>query len=138
MRHPDQEKGTVAIKGITGFPDTLAYSQWDIYPKNTFYVIDGGHECACDPSYVSTKQVNLNDFKIYPNPSTRGVVMVEAEANIETVTILNVMGQELRSFQFNSRNPREEIRFGELNTGIYMMSIRFKDNTITTRKLVVK
>lgn len=138
VRHPDVEKGVVAIANATGFQDTLSYAEWDIYPKNTFYVIDGGHDCSCDPTFVSTKQVNLNDFKIYPNPAPNGVVMVEAEANIETIIIYNVMGQELKSYSFNSRNVREEVQFRDLNTGIYLMSIRFEDNSMTTRKLIVE
>ena len=137
VRKPTVEEGVLVVKGVG--VDTMAYSDWDIYPKNTFYVIDGGHACTCDPNYVSTSVVNQNDFTIYPNPVTANrSVMVEAEAPIQTVQLLNVLGQLVTEYSYNNGDVRQEVQIPNINTGIYLMTIRFKDNTVTTRKLSVK
>ncbi len=136
VRKPNIEKGELIVKGIG--VDTMPYNNWDIYPNNTFYVIDGGHSCSCDPNFVSTKQVNINDFNIYPNPATANrMVMVEADAAIESVEIFNILGQSVATQQFNNNAPRQEVAVPNVNTGVYLMTIRFKDNTVTTRKLSI-
>lgn len=135
VKRPEVEEGRLAVSTNN---DTLAYAEWDIYPKNTFYVIDGTHDCSCDPNYVSTKQINTVDFKIYPNPSNNGHVMIEAEAPIQEVMVSNIVGQTIANFNFNNQNVREELHIPNLDTGLYLMTIRFKDNSITTRKLMVK
>ena len=135
VRHPDIQEGILAAATLG---DTMAYADWTIYPKNTFYVIDGGHECICDPNYVSTKTVNQIDFKLYPNPATSGHVMIEAEAPIQEVSISNMIGQTIETLQFNNNSVREEVRFRNVDTGLYLVTIRFKDNSITTRKLMIQ
>jgi hypothetical protein len=136
VKRPQVEAGNIPI--ATTPNDTLAYAEWDIYPKNTFHVVDGGHECSCDPNYVSTKQINLVDFKIYPNPADNGHVMIEAEAPIQDVIVSNIVGQTIANFNLNSQNVREELSIPNLDTGLYLITIRFKDNSVTTRKLMVK
>lgn len=136
VKRPEVEEGRVPVSGLP--LDTITTADWDMYPKNTFHVIDGGHECSCDPSYVSTKDIDLVDFRIYPNPTNNGHIMIEAEAPIQNVTVLNVVGQNIANFNFNSQNVREELSIPNLNTGLYLITIRFKDNSVTTRKLMVK
>jgi hypothetical protein len=136
VRKPNIEAGKLVVKGVG--VDTMPYNDWEIFPNNTFYVIDGDHDCSCDPSFVSTKEVNINDFNIYPNPATANrMVMIEAEAAIESVEIFNILGQTVATQQFNNSAPRQEVAIPNVNTGVYLMSIRFKDNTVTTRKLSI-
>ena len=45
VRNSDVEEGSIVVVGTQN--DTMAYADWEIYPRNTFYVIDGGHECSC-------------------------------------------------------------------------------------------
>lgn len=137
VKNPDVQQGRVVIKNV-GI-DTMVYSEWTIYPKNTFYVVDGGHDCSCDPNYVSTQHIAQNDFKIYPNPATANRnIMIEAEAPIQTIQILNVLGQVVLTEEINNVNVRTELALPNINTGIYLMNIRFTDNTTTTRKLMIK
>jgi hypothetical protein len=136
VKKPQVEEGRLTVIGTA--QDTMVYAEWNIYPKNTFYVIDGNHPCSCDPNYVSTQNIHQVDFKIYPNPVENGHLMVEAQAPIQYVTISNVVGQTVQQISFKNSNVREEIWIPNLETGLYLMTIRFKDNSITTRKLMVK
>lgn len=137
VKRSSVKEGRLVVKGVA--PDTLVYSEWDIYPKNTFYVIDGGHDCECDPTFVSTRQINTVDFNIYPNPaSANRAIMIEAEAPINSVAFSNLLGQTVQTTAFDGSQPRLEVQVPDLATGIYLVTIRFKDNSITTRKLSVQ
>lgn len=135
VKRPEVKQGRLVAVGTPN--DTIADIEWDFYPKNTFYVIDGTHPCACDPNYVSTKSVNQVDFKLYPNPVTNGHVMVEADAPIKAVTVANIVGQVVLTMTYDRNNTREEVNLPNFDTGLYLMTIQFSDNSTTTRKLMI-
>ncbi len=139
VKKPFVEEGRLVVKGVAAPADTLHYSEWDIYPKNTFHVIDGGHQCSCDPNYVSTKQINQIDFQVYPNPATsNGAVMIEAKGKIQRVQILNTLGQLINTINYKNNQVRQEVSIPNITSGLYLISIEFEDHSITTRKLMVK
>lgn len=139
VKRPDVEEGRLVIKDDVNSSDTIVYSEWDIYPKNTFHVVDGNHACSCDPNYVSTNQINQIDFQIYPNPTTsNGIVMIEAKGQIQRVQILNTLGQVVKTIRYSNNQVRQEVPIPTLTSGLYLMSIEFQDHSITTRKLMVK
>lgn len=133
VRKPTIEKGTGPVVSALG--DTLAYGQWEFYPKNTFDVLDGQHDCACDPNYVSTQPINLVDFSVYPNP-TNGVFTIEAAEPIERVEVYNMVGQMIyNNASFTSE--KANININNSNKGIHIVKIYFENESIAIQKLLI-
>lgn len=133
IRKPYIETGSGAVVAALG--DTLAYDNWTSLPKNTFDVLDGQHDCACDPNYVSTQSINTVDFNVYPNP-TNGAFIIEAAARINRVEVYNMVGQVIyNNASFTSE--KANININNSNKGIHIVKIYFDDESIAIQKLLI-
>lgn len=133
VRKPTVESGTGALVSNQG--DTLAYSDWEVYSKNTFTVLDGQHDCQCDPNYTNTQPINIVDFNVYPNP-TSGSFIVEAAERINRVEVYNMVGQIVyNNASFNAE--KANINLNSTNKGIHIVKIYFDNESVAIQKLLV-
>ncbi|MFN5705917.1 MAG: Calx-beta domain-containing protein [bacterium] len=79
----------------------------------------------------ANKVENLN---IYPNP-TKDILYLTASEKINTVNIINMMGQVVKSVKVNANNTN--INVEDLSAGIYSVVVN-SDNAQSTQKLIVK
>lgn len=133
VRKEGIEAGTGVV--VAALQDTFPSNQWEVYSKNTFYVIDGGHGCNCDPNFVNTQEINVVPFKAYPNP-TNGLMQVEAEANIESIEVFNIMGMKVISQQFNGASNKVQLNLGDLTDGVHVLQVRFNDSQFSVKKIM--
>jgi hypothetical protein len=133
IRNSNIEKGSGAVVSASG--DTLAYSDWTSYAKNTFDVLDGQHDCACDPSFTNTQPINLVDFSVYPNP-TNGAFTIEAGERIERVEIYNMVGQMIYN-NASFTTEKANIVINNSNKGIHIVKIYFDNESIAIQKLLI-
>lgn len=133
VRKPYIEHGSGSVVKLLG--DTLAYDDWTMLPNNTFTVLDGQHDCQCDPNYVSTQPINIVDFNVYPNP-TSGAFVVEAAERINRVEVYNMVGQVVYSnTSFNS--DKANVHLNTKNKGLHIVKIYFDNDSIAIQKLLV-
>jgi len=94
------------------------------------YLISMGDEPLEDETIVSTEQIDLTDFTIYPNPST-GVFNVEFDKSIEKsqIRVLNNMGQVLRSYNDVARTNVRVLNLSDLPNGIYFVELMTEQGT---------
>ncbi|MFY0629734.1 MAG: T9SS type A sorting domain-containing protein [Flavobacteriaceae bacterium] len=71
----------------------------------------------------------LNDYKIYPNPSSNFIKISGAE-NIKSITLLDLTGKVLKVIE-----NKNEIGISELPRGIYLLKIN-SDKGIAIRKVI--
>jgi hypothetical protein len=94
----------------------------------------------CDQGFGISDPQGLPEVTVYPNPA-RDILNIEFSdrwANEEvTITIHNILGQELRSMILNAGNERVIIDVGDLGSGIYLMNISSRDLRVT-RKIIVE
>jgi hypothetical protein len=131
IRNSNIENGSGAVVSALG--DTLAYGDWTSYPKNTFDVIDGQHDCACN--LINTQPISTVDFSVYPNP-TNGAFTIEAAKRINRVEIYNMVGQMIynnASFTAEKAN----IVINNSNKGIHIVKIYFDNESIAIQKLLI-
>ncbi len=126
------QQGTGVVAAALG--DTLAYSDWDINPKNTFNVI-GSHDCVCD--VTSTSSVNQIPFAVYPNPTSGEAVMIESETSFERVVIYSALGQQVSAERF-SPTSFKQVDISQLPTGIYLVETWFDNDQRSIEKLIVR
>jgi len=72
---------------------------------------------------------------IYPNPVTDGAITVKADQKFERVEILNILGQIVQTEELSS------VYMCKLNldlqSGIYLIKVTFKNNTYSTKRIRV-
>ncbi|MBC7555051.1 MAG: T9SS type A sorting domain-containing protein [Taibaiella sp.] len=128
--------GSVIIPGATGptfHPNTLGY----------YYVIKDSSNCPSLPSniiYISLLKVNdlaMNDFKMYPNPTT-GILSLDWEGKNVTMKldIYNAAGQGLRHEEIINKS-RFDADLSSLPDGIYYIHLRDEKGNHTTQKVTL-
>jgi|GEM_PF-6722781 len=75
--------------------------------------------------------VNENTVIIYPNP-TDGLITIVSDKNIETYTIIDITGKELKRFNNTSKSTQMEINISEFSPGIYFLNA----NGIPAQKII--
>jgi len=75
-----------------------------------------------------------NSLKVYPNPSN-SIINIEGE-HIETITILNSLGQIVKVVQSTGNHNRIDV--SHLVSGNYFFNIKFTDNTTENVKIIVQ
>lgn len=109
-------------------------SRWAIYiedgatamPENiTFDVM------ILDPS-LSTTDVNVDDFSLYPNP-VQDQLNISTKETITAVSIYNILGQEV--IAFDGDDVQKNINVSELSSGTYIVKIQVGD-AASSRKFI--
>jgi len=73
-------------------------------------------------------------FNFYPNPTT-DYINLTGDKNIAEVSIVNLLGQEVKHIQPNSKNVSLNLR--DLQKGIYLMKVNI-ENKVSTVKIIKK
>ncbi len=84
---------------------------------------------------INVKNPNAFDFEVFPNPSAERF-FVNAPQAVEAASLINVLGQEVRAFQFTAAN-RLELEVSGLDAGIYILQLRSGDK-FSSAKVVVE
>ena len=92
---------------------------------------------------LGTNNPTATGFSIVPNPVTGDSFQVNLgtlATGIYTYSIYNAIGQEVEkgSFQNTTQNTNYEVKMSNSATGIYIMKIKGKDNTVFTAKIIKK
>jgi len=83
---------------------------------------------------LDSETFDLNEFKIYPNPTSTGFVNIKARSYDDmSVVVFDILGKLVISQKVD--NQRLDVSI--LNAGIYVMRISQNNNTVT-KKLVIK
>ena len=88
---------------------------------------------------MSTSENRTADFAMYPNPVTNGVFTVKAGTNesIQTIEVISVLGQTVKTLQFDNPENNVNIAVDDLTTGQYF--VRIKTNVgVGTQNLIIE
>ncbi len=73
---------------------------------------------------LSVEQVRTTEAKIYPNPSS-GIVLVQInEIGLQKVSVLDLLGNELQTENWNATGSQLELDLSKLASGVYFISIQ--------------
>ena len=87
-----------------------------------------------DGSTLSVVKNQIENFVMYPNPVSNGMLYMSSSSNLnKQVTIYAMNGQQVYS---NSLQLEEKMNISNLTRGIYFVRIQ-EDGKISTRKLIV-
>ena len=94
-------------------------------------------EFAISTNALSTEEYASNRVKLYPNPSTIGLINLsinEASSQKASIEIYDVLGKEV--FNKSGLQTEETIQLKSLQNGVYVAVIRV-GNTVTTKKIIL-
>lgn len=93
----------------------------------------GGVDCTASVEEVSEALLNVS---LYPNPSD-GVVTVSGVTKGSQLKIIDILGQELRTFTL--QNKEVELTLGDMPNGVYFCTIILPNGeALPAKKLVLK
>ncbi|MCU0350138.1 MAG: T9SS type A sorting domain-containing protein, partial [Flavobacterium sp.] len=81
-------------------------------------------------SVLSTNSFDANSFKVYPNPA-KNLLNIDSASNVQSVSVYNVIGQEVLNRTINSTNANLDI--SSLNTGVYVIRALIDGNVVTSK-----
>lgn len=128
-------KATVKT-GVTVNPDPfIVTTEWDSLPKDTWTGL-GTHTCDC---LLGINELESTvSFVVYPNPTTDGQLTVSASEIIESIEIVNMLGQVVIAEKFAELTKTNMINATNLVKGMYTVNIRFSNNSISRSNLIVQ
>ncbi|KFF20508.1 T9SS type A sorting domain-containing protein [Chryseobacterium sp. JM1] len=89
--------------------------------------------CIKTGSALGTSDIikNTSAVGFYPNP-TNGVLNIKADALIESVSVINMVGQKLNNIQFSNN----QINMNGLPNGIYIVELKLKNGQVFSKKII--
>ncbi len=94
-------------------------------------------DVTVEGGYSSIRNIS-HHVEIYPNPVTDGFIRISAGEEIAGVEIYNLTGKQIMSRQIRNRDYHTKIALEDIDPGLYMLKIRFRDDTMTARKILVR
>lgn len=122
--------GTYRMRVVTDFNSTGPSSACAAITRGEF--VDFNFEVATS---LSTSETSLKkkEISVYPNPFI-DILHVADIRDVKSVTVTDVAGRIVKTID----NPTAELQLGELNSGLYLVTMNFKDGSKSTVKAIKK
>lgn len=94
-----------------------------------------------EPSSLNDNQFAVLFGNAYPNPASNFVsfdYVLPSGAINATLRIFNLLGQPILEQQLSSNSGKLELSVAELKEGIYLYALQVNNQTVITRKLIVR
>jgi choice-of-anchor B domain-containing protein len=95
--------------------------------------IDRGFFLIRKSGTLETSDFEDQDFKIFPNPASSYVTVLNAEEDIQKIEIFNLLGQKIFSKAYQDEK-QIQVNLEAFDSGLYLLKI----NSYFTRKLMIK
>ncbi len=109
--------------------------EWDSLPANTFSGL-GSHECNCTPADFSIEEKELM-AQLFPNPTTNGVVSINANSTIETIALYNILGELVFAKSCSNTTQTETLSLNPTLKGLFFVEITLQDKEVLLKKLLL-
>ncbi len=101
---------------------------WEGIASDTAWTFTTGAEIATDNDVIGLDAV---EFKVYPNPFD-DYIKIDNYDRLTRVVMTNIAGQRVLDIEY----PTEEIRTGNLVTGVYVISMFTEDGDIESARII--
>ena len=112
--------------------------EWDTTNIDNNWVTLGSHNCDCNPTSIknTTKSQKVT---IFPNPVTSNSnVNIIANNYIKNIDLINIIGQVVSTKSVSNNTGVCQFNVGDINRGIYIIRITFKDNSNFVKRINIQ
>lgn len=134
--YPNITNNTTAITETINFTPTttgiyyFGFNCYSIADRNRLFLDDIS---ITQTSLATAETAAKKEVKVYPNPFT-DIINISEFKDIKTVKVTDVAGRTLKTIE----NPTKEINLSSLNSGLYLITMYFKDGSQNTVKTIKK
>lgn len=122
--------GSYRMRVVTDYNSTAPSNPCSAISRGEF--IDFTFEVATSLSTSETK-LKKKEVNVYPNPF-KDVLHIADIKDVKSVTVTDVAGRVVKTID----NPTTELQLAELNAGLYLVTMNFKDGSKSTVKAIKK
>jgi len=121
--------GTTTLNEASGTNADLSCYGTDCDDLPIWYLVDNASSVADN---------NTISFSIYPNPVNKGVFTIQAGTNesIQTIEVLNILGQTIKTLQYDVQVNSVNINIENLASGHYLVQTKTNNGT-GVKKLII-
>lgn len=127
---PGTAAGNYRMRVMVDYNNTAPSNPCTSISRGEF--IDFTFEVAAALS-TSETAVKKKEMNVYPNPF-KDVLYISDMKDVKSVTVTDVAGRVVKTID----NPTKELHLGELNAGLYLVTMSFKDGSKSTVKAIKK
>ncbi|WP_172277181.1 T9SS type A sorting domain-containing protein [Chryseobacterium sp. LAM-KRS1] len=121
----------LSITGVPAGVNKLVFKHTGT-PANSVLIDDISY--MLDPSLGTSEVANAkNTIKVYPNPFA-DVLNISDVSKVKSVSVSDVAGRLVKTIA----NPTSVLQLGELNSGMYLITLELKDGSKQTIKTIKK
>lgn len=127
-------------QGVTTNPTAFnVTAEWDSLPQNTWTNL-GVHNSTCNTSGILVNNRSTNAVTAFPNPSSNGIVTINANGGIASITVLNVVGETVafNSFGKTNQNPQQQVDLSSAPAGIYLVQVELANGQRCATKISIR
>lgn len=130
-----QRKSSVQ-QGVTVNPSPFNVTlEWDSLSKDNWTNV-GIHTCAC--SSVGLKEISKTvSVKVFPNPSNGNEIAFVSSKNINSITVINAIGQVVYNFSNTTSESSVVLKNLGIAKGVYYALVKTEAGT-KTEKLIIQ
>ncbi len=132
IRKPTVDQGVTT--NPSGF-NTLA--EYDTLPRNMWDSL-GHHTCVCNPTSAVVSVEKEDYIILYPNPVTNQEFTIKATEMIESVEVMNLLGQSVQSFNNEELSGEMRIKLNDVREGIYLVKVKLHNQKFLLKKIMIK
>ena len=111
--------GTTTATQIYTFTDATPYNAVSYYRLNQ---VDNDGKTTLSKVIAIRQSIGKNNLKVYPNPTT-AVLTIEHASTVQTLEIVNPLGQVVKTIQVNAESLQTDITTTELTKGVYFLRV---------------
>jgi PKD repeat protein len=84
-------------------------------------------------------ETNINDFKVYPNPTTGELNLVLNHIGVVTIDVLNILGKSVYNQELMSNGESSfNVDISGFEDGLYFVKVQMGDNTLVRKIKLIK
>lgn len=125
---------------IAGETDTIHIAQSN---GNYFVQVTDSFGCSNNSDTVTVVGVGIeklesSTFSIYPNPTSGKLTIEFKDEEIEFISVINLLGEELMSRKLNQHPTKLELDITTFSEGIYYLSLNSKDKKYLQKIILLR